>query len=96
VGPRAWEKLFNQTVVFSFLLLFLANSVINRNLPAASLGGATYMSTSRLAVRASKVLSAPVDGLGALGRQIAFHGNVYRWTFRAIRRYKEGGSAADC
>jgi len=47
------------------------------------------MSASRLAVRASKVLSAPVDGLGALGRQIAFHGNVYRWTFRAIHRYKK-------
>src|SRR5882757_8906865 len=47
------------------------------------------MSASRLAVRASKVLSAPVDSLGALGRQIAFHGTVYRWTFRAIHRYKK-------
>jgi phospholipid/cholesterol/gamma-HCH transport system permease protein len=47
------------------------------------------MSVSRLAVRASKALSAPGDTLGTLGRQISFYANVYRWTFRAIQRYKK-------
>lgn len=44
--------------------------------------------TSTMTSALSRAAGAPVRALGGLGRQIAFHGKVYGWSYRAILRYK--------